>query len=616
MAPAPSSALADVGPNVVESKSNSVLEEDQKSKEKQIYDDDLGSQGANSNMEQQQYLSLPKRPIPPTQQEINDEVKAVLGYCTDCLYTDAEGNEEGLRRTMNELAAIAELQKRRKECQEKERMINFRYENELRAYDAKIAENPGWAKLAQRVEAKQKKRALPSSLKKGPGAGPGPSKRPRTITDDEDERVKDASQDGDEDNDSGEAGDSDYAQDAVHVKKRDFTKGYTERDSNYDDGKHKKRDSHGVEEQDQDAEEVDEANLLGGDLYYFKIDKQKMNEEQQQGIRKKQREYDQLVKQLRGQRADFEGVKSITIRRTKIEQWVDEPFFKHTIKDLFVKVGNGKKFLLAQVKDVKEDESNIYVMTNGKKTHISLELMMSEPDKLKLVKINEISNQEATAQDHHKLMAIRHEYRVPQVTKDKVYMKQCDLKHARNYVYKKGEVEQITTRRFERALKTGDLREFPNVKYFYDKYVIGRDLALSKKKEAENITGRIEKLEEEGGNTRDLTKLRDDRRRLLGEDGAGADLFARYDAAIDDLNKKINIIDQYLKEDTRLIKQQLKNKLTSNFVPDPSSKPDTVDNIAHLEHKKEYYEWVEQQNRLTPQEMRRQLLKKHSILAK
>lgn len=50
--------------------------------------------------------------------------------------------------------------------------------------------------------------------------------------------------------------------------------------------------------------------------------------------------------------ADYNDVRSITIRRTKIEQWVDEPFFRHTIKDLLVKVGNGKKHMLAQVKHV------------------------------------------------------------------------------------------------------------------------------------------------------------------------------------------------------------------------------------------------------------------------
>jgi len=35
-------------------------------------------------------------------------------------------------------------------------------------------------------------------------------------------------------------------------------------------------------------------------------------------------------------------------------------------------VGNGKKYLLAQVKNVEEDENNQYAMTNGKKTHVSL----------------------------------------------------------------------------------------------------------------------------------------------------------------------------------------------------------------------------------------------------
>ena len=44
----------------------------------------------------------------------------------------------------------------------------------------------------------------------------------------------------------------------------------------------------------------------------------------------------------------------------------------HKFQDLLVKVGNGKKYLLAQVKNVEEDENNQYAMTNGKKTHVSL----------------------------------------------------------------------------------------------------------------------------------------------------------------------------------------------------------------------------------------------------
>ena len=41
--------------------------------------------------------------------------------------------------------------------------------------------------------------------------------------------------------------------------------------------------------------------------------------------------FDKEYRYYKGQTADFKDVKSITIRRTKIEQWVDEPFFEHTI---------------------------------------------------------------------------------------------------------------------------------------------------------------------------------------------------------------------------------------------------------------------------------------------
>ena len=76
---------------------------------------------------------------------------------------------------------------------------------------------------------------------------------------------------------------------------------------------------------------------------------------------------------------------------------------------------------------------------------------------------------------------IRKKFGTDQVMKDLVCMKQWDLKHARTYVYREGEVERIALNRFERALKTGDLSEFPNVSYFYRKFEIDRDLLVNKR---------------------------------------------------------------------------------------------------------------------------------------
>jgi len=50
---------------------------------------------------------------------------------------------------------------------------------------------------------------------------------------------------------------------------------------------------------------------------------------------------------LRSQSAHFEDLKRITIRRSKIEEWVDEPFFAKTMKDAFVKVSLGQKYIIA-----------------------------------------------------------------------------------------------------------------------------------------------------------------------------------------------------------------------------------------------------------------------------
>ena len=46
------------------------------------------------------------------------------------------------------------------------------------------------------------------------------------------------------------------------------------------------------------------------------------------------------------------------------------------------------------------------------------------------------------------------------------FLKMEDIKEARTYTYKKGELEKIVWNKFERALRKKDLSEFPNVTYF------------------------------------------------------------------------------------------------------------------------------------------------------
>ena len=50
-----------------------------------------------------------------------------------------------------------------------------------------------------------------------------------------------------------------------------------------------------------------------------------------------------------------------------------------------------------------------------------------------------------------------------------VELKKLDIFNARNYVYKDGEAEDMSNTKFDRALKDGDLSEFPNVTFFQKK---------------------------------------------------------------------------------------------------------------------------------------------------
>lgn len=84
------------------------------------------------------------------------------------------------------------------------------------------------------------------------------------------------------------------------------------------------------------------------------------------------------------------------LKRTKIEQWIDEPFFRDALiveynerqrvwkkKDrdsklnggVYVKVGTGnKKYVVAEVREIKDDTKNQYKLTNGRMCGIRLRL--------------------------------------------------------------------------------------------------------------------------------------------------------------------------------------------------------------------------------------------------
>jgi len=57
---------------------------------------------------------------------------------------------------------------------------------------------------------------------------------------------------------------------------------------------------------------------------------------------------------LRECEADFLDLQRVILSRSRIETWVDEPFFEETLVGVFVKVGFHKKYIIAEVKGVKE----------------------------------------------------------------------------------------------------------------------------------------------------------------------------------------------------------------------------------------------------------------------
>ena len=115
------------------------------------------------------------------------------------------------------------------------------------------------------------------------------------------------------------------------------------------------------------------------------------------------------MNELKRKEAVFEDLTKIVLRRSKIEQWIDEPFFTETMLNSFVRVGFSQKYIIAQIRDIKDDEKNSYILANGKKTGVYFKLLLTEDshDKLKWFKINQISNQEISRQEFEKLRMYR-----------------------------------------------------------------------------------------------------------------------------------------------------------------------------------------------------------------
>tara|TARA_B110000285_G_C15051306_1_gene577142 strand:- start:747 stop:1004 length:258 start_codon:yes stop_codon:yes gene_type:complete len=76
----------------------------------------------------------------------------------------------------------------------------------------------------------------------------------------------------------------------------------------------------------------------------------------------------------------------------------------------FVRINLSKRdIIVAEVKNVKDDEDNVYSLTNGKKTGKYLKLLVTDDteEKLKWYKINQISNQDISENEFKLTVKIR-----------------------------------------------------------------------------------------------------------------------------------------------------------------------------------------------------------------
>ena len=100
------------------------------------------------------YANMPKRPIQLSVTEQEEKIKEMLGYNNECWFKDEEGgNEDGMKQLLGiteEHVYLEEIEKRRRDYNDKLKMLKFKHEKQVEEYERKIAENPKWTELVAR----------------------------------------------------------------------------------------------------------------------------------------------------------------------------------------------------------------------------------------------------------------------------------------------------------------------------------------------------------------------------------------------------------------------------------------------------------------------------------
>ena len=265
------------------------------------------------------------------------------------------------------------------------------------------------------------------------------------------------------------------------------------------------------------------------------------------------------MEQARTKTASLADICSIVLARSRIEQWVEEPFLKKTVTDCLCRVNLHKRYYLAKIVGIDEIYETrktqygeervpaLYRMTNNKSTNVKLKLSVKEGN-IFSVKIDQLSNTKITDEEYSRFS------QTFKVNCEEVYLKQIHIKKAKNYVYQPGELGEIAEKKFDRALKLNDFSDFPNVTYFHKKKLLKRD-ELSTELANVNDDNNPETVEE--------SKQR-----------------------LKELNIEIAKIEAFLAKDNRIV-QMLDS--------DGQRKRVGIDTLVEAEDKKKYHEWLESQ---------------------
>ncbi|CDW76793.1 rna polymerase-associated protein rtf1 homolog [Stylonychia lemnae] len=147
-------------------------------------------------------------------------------------------------------------------------------------------------------------------------------------------------------------------------------------------------------------------------------------------------------------------MKRIIIKRARIEQWIESPYFKDLIKGTYVRVSHNNTYRLGEVVDA-QDKNTEYELGQVK-TNIQISIKIGQSERWQKCAL--ISNQDATEGEFQLLMAARRECKNKPVTLESVKLKVQQIKELEKLIANPEEVEKMVNDKMRKKFQDGNLK--------------------------------------------------------------------------------------------------------------------------------------------------------------